>query len=102
MRFQIIFCFHGLGIIINFVIITYYIRYASKKNSMKKRYSIGKIINFTNSKDKLSEEIVACFDIVNLNEENSEEDDVFYEIETIKLAYDLIKEVLKEVIHLMI
>ena len=67
--------------------------------SLQKRYSIEKVLIQNPDKAKKSEEFISAFDLIYFSEEASDGDDSLYEAESIRVAYELMKQLLGEVLY---
>ena len=73
---------------------------SDKYTSLQKRYSIEKVLIQNPNKAKKSEEFISAFDMIYFSEETSDGDDNLYEAESIRVAYELMKQLLGEVLYL--
>jgi len=75
----------------------YYSFISDKFTSLQKRYTIDKVLVQNPKKAKNSEEYMCAFDLIYFSEEVLEEDDNLYEAESLRMVYELMKEIIKEV-----
>lgn len=73
---------------------------SDKYTSLQKRYSIEKVLIQNPNKAKKTEEFISAFDMIYFSEEVSDGDDSLYEAESIRIAYELMKQLIGEVIYL--